>query len=34
MLTDAEIWAVLAFVKSKWPGAIRARQARLDAAAG
>ena len=27
MLSDAEIWAVLAFIKSRWPAAIRAQQA-------
>jgi mono/diheme cytochrome c family protein len=27
-LTDDEIWAVLAFIKSRWPEEIRARQAR------
>jgi mono/diheme cytochrome c family protein len=27
MLSDAEIWAVLAFIKSRWPVAIRAQQA-------
>lgn len=26
MLTDEEIWAVLAFIKSRWPATIRARQ--------
>ena len=26
MLSDAEIWAVLAFIKSRWPAAIRAQQ--------
>ena len=25
-LSDAEIWAVLAFIKSSWPPEIRARQ--------
>jgi ABC-type transport system substrate-binding protein len=28
MLTDDEIWAVLAFIKSRWPASIRARQER------
>ncbi len=31
MLTDEEIWAVLAFIKSRWPSSIRAEQARVDA---
>jgi ABC-type transport system substrate-binding protein/mono/diheme cytochrome c family protein len=31
MLTDEEIWAVLAFIKSRWPLSIRAEQARLNA---
>jgi hypothetical protein len=31
MLTDDEIWAVLAFIKSRWPSPIRAEQARLNA---
>jgi mono/diheme cytochrome c family protein len=26
MLSDAEIWAILAFIKSRWPTAIRAQQ--------
>jgi mono/diheme cytochrome c family protein len=26
MLSDAEIWAVLAFIKSRWPAATRAQQ--------
>ncbi len=26
VLTDEQIWAVLAFIKSKWPAEIRARQ--------
>ncbi|MCZ6466115.1 MAG: cytochrome c [Alphaproteobacteria bacterium] len=30
MLSDAEIWAVLAFIKSRWPPAIRQRQERID----
>lgn len=29
-LDDAEIWAVLAFIKSRWPADIRARQERLN----
>jgi mono/diheme cytochrome c family protein len=29
-LSDAEIWAVLAFLKSRWPAAIRARQEQLN----
>jgi mono/diheme cytochrome c family protein len=28
VLTDAEIWAVLAYIKSTWPDSIRARQPR------
>jgi mono/diheme cytochrome c family protein len=28
-LSDAEIWAVLAFIKSQWPPSIRAKQERL-----
>jgi ABC-type transport system substrate-binding protein/mono/diheme cytochrome c family protein len=31
MLTDEEIWAVLAFIQSRWPSSIRAEQARLNA---
>jgi mono/diheme cytochrome c family protein len=31
VLSDAEIWAVLAFIKSSWPPAIRAQQERLNA---
>lgn len=30
VLTDAEIWAVLAFIKSRWPEEIRKRQERLN----
>lgn len=29
-LSDAEIWAVLAFIKSRWPADIQARQQRLN----
>ncbi len=29
-LTDREIWAVLAYIKSRWPAAIRARQEAID----
>lgn len=29
-LADAEIWAVLAFIKSRWPEAIRERQRQID----
>ncbi len=29
-LSDAEIWAVLAFIKSTWPGNIQSRQAQLN----
>jgi mono/diheme cytochrome c family protein len=32
ILTDAEIWAVLAFIKHSWPPDIQARQRQLDAA--
>ena len=31
MLSDAEIWAVLAFIKSRWPTAIRAQQEQQNA---
>jgi mono/diheme cytochrome c family protein len=30
VLSDREIWAVLAFIKSTWPPEIQARQARLN----
>jgi mono/diheme cytochrome c family protein len=30
MLSDAEIWAVLAFIKSRWPAAIRTQQAQQN----
>lgn len=30
VLTDREIWAVLAYIKNTWPPDIRARQARLN----
>jgi len=30
-LSDAETWAVLAFIKSRWPPAIRDRQRQIDA---
>jgi mono/diheme cytochrome c family protein len=30
MLSDDEIWAVLAFIKSHWPAAIRAQQAQQN----
>ena len=33
-LTDKEIWAVLAFIKSRWPPTIRKHQARINATAG
>ena len=32
VLSDAEIWAVLAYIKSTWPPEIRARHDRIDAA--
>ncbi len=31
VLSDAEIWAVLAFIKSSWPPEIRERQAAISA---
>lgn len=31
MLSDAEIWAVLGFIKSRWPASIRAQQEQLTA---
>ena len=34
VLTDKEIWAVLAFIKSRWPPTIRKRQARINDSAG
>lgn len=30
VLTDEQIWAVLAFIKSKWPDRIRERQERIN----
>jgi mono/diheme cytochrome c family protein len=30
ILTDVEIWSVLAYIKSRWPPAIRARQEEID----
>jgi mono/diheme cytochrome c family protein len=33
VLADGDIWAVLAFIKSRWPAEIRARQARIPNAA-
>ena len=30
VLSDTEIWAVLAFIKSRWPAAIQTRQERLN----
>lgn len=30
VLTDQQIWAVLAFIKSRWPNGIRTKQARLN----
>ena len=32
LLSDEEIWAVLAYIKSTWPPEIRARQERMNAA--
>ncbi len=29
-LSDAEIWAILAYIKSRWPEPIRLRQAEID----
>jgi mono/diheme cytochrome c family protein len=34
LLSDAEIWAVLAYIKSTWPPDIRARQERMNAPHG
>lgn len=34
MLSDREIWAVLAYIKSTWPAEIRARQAQINRQAG
>jgi hypothetical protein len=31
MLSDAEIWAVLAFIKSRWPAPIRVQQEQQNA---
>lgn len=33
VLADGDIWAVLAFIKSRWPDDIRARQAQITSAA-
>lgn len=30
VLSDAEIWAVLAYIKSRWPAEVRARQAEIS----
>ncbi len=30
VLSDAEIWAVLAYIKNQWPQTIRARQVQID----
>jgi mono/diheme cytochrome c family protein len=30
VLSDAEIWAVLAFIKSRWPPSIQEQQERLN----
>ncbi len=32
ILTDREIWAVLAYIKSTWPPDVRGHQSRVDAA--
>jgi mono/diheme cytochrome c family protein len=32
-LTDREIWASLAYIKSRWPDTIRNRQAAINARA-
>ena len=32
VLSDREIWAALAYIKSRWPPTIRARQERINAA--
>ena len=29
-LEDPEIWAVLAFIKSRWPAPVRERQRQID----
>jgi mono/diheme cytochrome c family protein len=34
VLSDDQIWAVLAYIKSRWPATIRARQAEIDSRAG
>lgn len=34
VLSDAEIWAVLDFIRSRWPDDIRRRQAEITARAG
>ena len=33
-LSDAEIWAALAFIKSRWPDAVRTGQDRLNRVGG
>ena len=30
VLTDTEIWAVLAYIKSRWPAAVRAKQTQMS----
>ena len=30
VLSDTEIWAILSFIESTWPGEIRTRQQRLN----
>jgi len=32
-LSDREIWAVLAFIKSRWPEDVQARQSEINAQA-
>lgn len=34
VLTDAEIWAVLAYIKSRWPADVRARHAEINRRSG
>ena len=31
ILSDREIWASLAYIKSQWPGSIRDRQSHINA---
>jgi len=34
VITDAEIWAVLSFIKSRWPAPVRKRQERMSERSG